>query len=174
MSYNGFKSHRSVYRVCLYFSFSLIANLMPWTLPPSLPNLLRVSIPVVHQYPKPEVHHVQGYVVLMSAVSEIVVARAPHEWVHVYEWNCLSLVPFLFSLYIHYFPDSHVFHGFPVIGCLQNDQQQKNSSSNSKGSPRALHAAGLPLPGSLPIPSPIFADALLWSQARCNLESLSW
>src|ERR1700738_628310 len=59
----------------------------------------------------------------MSLGSEIEVSRAPHESVHVYQWNCLSLVPFLISLYIHYFSDCHVFHGFPVIGCLQNDQQ---------------------------------------------------
>jgi hypothetical protein len=83
MSYNGFEPHRSVYHVCLYFSFSLIANLMPWTPPPSLPKLLGVSITVFHHAPNPEVHHVQGYAVLMFAVSEIVVARSPHEWVHV-------------------------------------------------------------------------------------------
>jgi hypothetical protein len=61
----------------------------------------------------------------MSALSEIVVARSPHEWKHLYLWNCLRLVPFLFSFYVHCFPNSHVFHGFPVFGCLQNDQQQK-------------------------------------------------
>ena len=44
---------------------------------------------------------------------------------HSYLWNCLCLVPFLFSLYVHYFLDSHVFHSFPVFGCLLNDQQQR-------------------------------------------------
>jgi hypothetical protein len=127
MSYNAFEPHRSAGRVYFYFSFSLIENLMPWTPPPPLPDLLRVSIPVFHQAPNPEVHLVQDYAVLMSAVSEIVVARSPHEWVHLYLWNCLSLVPFMFSLYVHYFPDSHVFHGFPVFGCLLNDQQQCGS-----------------------------------------------
>jgi hypothetical protein len=68
----------------------------------------------------------------MSAVSEIVVARSPNEWVHLYLWNCLSLVPFLFSLYVHYFPDSHVFHGFPVFGCLLNDQQQRTPHQTEK------------------------------------------
>ena len=84
-----------------------------------------VSTPVFHHASNPEVHLVQGYAVLMSAVSEIVVARSPHEWVHLYLWNYLSLVPFKFSLYVHYFPDSNVFHGFPMFGCLLNDQQQR-------------------------------------------------
>jgi hypothetical protein len=132
MSYNGFEPHQSAGRVCLYFPFSLIVNLMLWTPPPSLPNLLCVSIPVVRHLPKPEVHHVQGYLGLMSAGSEIEVSRAPHEWVHVYQLNYLSLVPFMFSLYIHYFPDFHVFHGFPVIGCLQNVQQQKKPDQIQK------------------------------------------
>ena len=99
---------------------------MPWTPPPSLLNLLRVSIPVFHHAPNPEVHLVQGYAVLMSAVSEIVAARS------VYQWNCFSLVPFMFSLYIHYFPYSHVFHDFSVIGCLQNGQQQRTPDQIQK------------------------------------------
>ena len=98
---------------------------MPWTPPPSHPNLLRVSIPVFHHAPNPEVHLEQGYAVLMSAVSEIVVASSPDEWVHSYLWNCLSLVPFRFSPYVHCFPDSHVFHGFPVFGGLLKHQQQR-------------------------------------------------
>jgi len=94
---------------------------MPWTPPPSLPNLPVASSPVFHHAPNPEVHLVQGYAVVMAAVSEIVVARSPLDWVHLYPWNYLSLDPFHFSLY---FPDSLVFHGFPVVGCLPNDQQQ--------------------------------------------------
>jgi len=82
MSYNGFEPHRSVYRVCLYFSFSSIANLIPRTPPPSLPKLLGVSIPVFHHAPNPEVHHVQGSPVLMSAVSEIVVAKILSGFTH--------------------------------------------------------------------------------------------
>ena len=74
----------------------------------------------------------QGFPVLMHDVLEIVVARTPHEWLHLYLWNCLSLVPFLFSLYVHCYPDSHVFHGFHVFGCLLNDQLQRTLRQTEK------------------------------------------
>ena len=49
----------------------------------SVPNLLRILIPDVHQYPMAKVGDVQGYVLLMFSVSKIVVASAPHEWMRV-------------------------------------------------------------------------------------------
>lgn len=42
-------------------------------------------------------------------------------------WNCLSFVPFLLSLHVHCFPDSHVFHG------LLNDQQPRTLRQIEKG-----------------------------------------